>query len=511
MNLIEINASIFDKLKNKKIILCVNVKGYFRELEQKYHVLNRVAFVVDNYDRKQGYTECEEYRFPVYSFDYLNNINIDNYLILITSEYYEEVYRQGEGMFPDYINTTIYYYADARIHYYNYYRNLFKNKPLENKIIFCSGARKAYNIESGEFDDNSLALFEYMLENKLNTTYQLVWVVLNPEKYKQKYSKYENVSFLPYRWSESKDINERRTYYVNICLAKYFFFTQATDIATHRREGQIRVQLWHGQGIKSRALFTHDEYRYEYMTVMSEKYGDMHAEIFGLRKDQILVTGNPKQDWLYHPFDKGIFEVLEIPKADKYVFWLPTMRDSKAESFGDKTIYSDTGLTILESKQQLDRINKLLNGWNMVLIIKQHPFEKYDLRVANLYSNIVVLNNDMLSNRNININQLLGYADALISDYSSAAIDYMLLDRPIAFAIPDLDVYKSSRKLHFDNLDEWLPGIQITTESQFCDFIKEVRDGVDSGKKLRQNAFNKLGKWRDDNNCKRVLEALHII
>ena len=117
----------------------------------------------------------------------------------------------------------------------------------------------------------------------------------------------------------------------------------------------------------------------------------------------------------------------------------------------------------------------------------------------------------MLSNRNININQLLGYADALISDYSSAAIDYMLLDRPIAFAIPDLDAYKSSRKLHFDNLDEWLPGIQITTESQFCDFINEIRDGVDSGKKLRKNAFNKLGKWRDDNNSKRVLEALHVI
>lgn len=88
-------------------------------------------------------------------------------------------------------------------------------------------------------------------------------------------------------------------------FGKIFLFTQATDIATHRREGQIRVQLWHGQGIKSRALFTHDEYRYEYMTVMSEKYGDMHAEIFGLRKDQILVTGNPKQDWLYHPLIKG--------------------------------------------------------------------------------------------------------------------------------------------------------------------------------------------------------------
>lgn len=164
-------------------------------MDKKYHVLNRVAFVVDNYDRKQGYTECEGYRFPVYSFDYLNNINIDDYLILITSEYYEEVYRQIKGMFPDHINTTIYHYADARIHYYNYFSNKFKEKPLENKIIFCSGARKAYNIESGEFDDNSLALFEYMLENKLNMTYQLVWVVLHPEKYTQKYSQYENVYF----------------------------------------------------------------------------------------------------------------------------------------------------------------------------------------------------------------------------------------------------------------------------------------------------------------------------
>ena len=511
MNLMEINASTLEELKNKKIILCVNVKGYFQELEKKYHVLNRVAFVVDNYDRKQGYTECEGYRFLVYSFDYLSNINIDDYLILITSEYYEEVYRQIEGMFPDHINTTIYHYADARIHYYNYFSNIFKDKPLENKIIFCSGARKAYNIESGEFDDNSLALFEYMLENKLNTTYQLVWVVLNPEKYKQKYSKYDNVSFLPYRWSESKDMNERKTYYENICLAKYFFFTQATDIATHRREGQIRVQLWHGQGIKSRALFTHDEYRYEYMTVMSEKYGELHAEIFGLRQDQILVTGNPKQDWLYHPLDKRIFDVLGIPKADKYVFWLPTMRDSKTEVLSDNSINSDTGLSILEDECQLDRVNDQLRQSSMVLVIKRHPFEKCNTHMVKTYSNIVILDNTMLRDRNIHINRLLGYADALISDYSSAAIDYMLLDRPIAFAIPDLAAYKSSRKLHFDNLDEWLPGIQITTESQFCDFINEIRDGVDSGKKLRENAFNKLGKWRDDNNSKRVLEALHVI
>lgn len=41
-------------------------------------------------------------------------------------------------MFPDHINTTIYHYADARIHYYNYFSNKFKEKPLENKIIFVA-------------------------------------------------------------------------------------------------------------------------------------------------------------------------------------------------------------------------------------------------------------------------------------------------------------------------------------------------------------------------------------
>ena len=45
----------------------------------------------------------------------------------------------------------------------------------------------------------------------------------------------------------------------------------------------------------------------------------------------------------------------------------------------------------------------------------------------------------------IPVNRILGKADALISDYSSAAIDYLILDRPIGFLLKDVEEYGNSR------------------------------------------------------------------
>ena len=50
-------------------------------------------------------------------------------------------------------------------------------------------------------------------------------------------------------------------------------------------------------------------------------------------------------------------------------------------------------------------------------------------------SNIVILSNEQLYHMDIQTNEILMHADALISDYSSVAVDYLLLDRPIAFTL----------------------------------------------------------------------------
>ena len=49
------------------------------------------------------------------------------------------------------------------------------------------------------------------------------------------------------------------------------------------------------------------------------------------------------------------------------------------------------------------------------------------------------------------MSDLLLIADLLITDYSSSAGDFVLLDRPVILYQPDLDAFmKSDREMHFD-------------------------------------------------------------
>ncbi len=333
-----------------------------------------------------------------------------------------------------------------------------------------------------DFADNARALFESALQIGLNHTYELVWIVKNPKEFNQ-YDSMDNVSFLSFDWSVSGQQEKRDAYYSALCLAKYIFFTDAYGFARNCRKDQIRVQLWHGCGFKTRVNFVRCERRYEYTTVISDLYADIHADIYGLRKDQVLVTGYAKQDWLFHP-GKEDMEKLHIPKAERYIFWLPTFRftESKLEQLNEYVLESETGLPILNTTEKMNCLNALLSKKNIVLIVKLHPFQNRDKIHCENCTNIYLVENDDMVEQDIPINRLLGQADALISDYSSAAVDFMLLDRPIAFMLEDV-----------------------------CTFVEEVADNRDITADKRRVLRSRMHKYCDDHNCRRILEIFNIL
>ena len=246
------------------------------------------------------------------------------------------------------------------------------------------------------------------------------------------------------------------------------------------QKDQLRIQLWHGCGFKTRVNFVRCEERYEYTTVISDLYADIHADIYGLRKDQVLVTGYAKEDWLFHP-RRADLEKLQIPKADQYIFWLPTFRSTerKLAQLNEYELVSETGLPIVNTRENMERLNVILRNEGIVLLVKIHPFQDREAVHCEDYSNIILLENEDLFNQDIPINRLLGWADALISDYSSAAVDYMLLDRPIAFMLEDVEEYEQSRGFVFDNIREWLPGKEIFTFEDICSFVEEIAGQCD--------------------------------
>lgn len=391
------------------------------------------------------------------------------------------------------------------------YRKRYETIPLENIILFRSGPIRSAYVPGTDFSDNARALFEYMIANRYNETYKLVWLVKYPEEFAE-YAKLPNVEFISMDGEDSDNEAERECYYHALCLAKYIFMTDAYGFAQNSRKDQVRVQLWHGCGFKTRVNFSRCENRYEYTTVVSELYADIHADIYGLRKDQVLVTGYAKQDWLRQPYEDGIFSIFGRPEASKVVFWLPTFRmaENQLSNLNQYEINPETGLPIVSRKSQLEELNHLLAELDILLIIKLHPFQK-NLLVADCdYSNIVLIRNEDMIKNDWVINRLLASADAMISDYSSAAVDFLSLDRPLAFTLDDVEEYENSRGFVFENIRDWLPGKEVFDFDGFCGFIQEVADGQDTMKEKRQSLSAKMLKYNDNRNCERILAAIGI-
>ncbi len=500
-----------ESIADKGIVCYKKSEPYLRELCAQFPFQDRLICIIDENKRKQGELLFCGRRLPVMDLSGLSQINWTENILLITDGYYREGYEvlcQTPSVAENV--DTIYYFANRDTECELEYRERYQNHALENIIVFRSGTAASVYVKGLDFSDNARALFEYMLAQGYNERYQLIWLVKNPQEF-DKWRNHKNVEFLSFDWSVSENREERDRYYRALCLAKYIFFTDACGFARNCRPDQTRVQLWHGAGFKKRANFVHSEKRYEYMTVVSEVYSKIHQEVFGLRADQMLVAGCAKEDWLFSPV-KDWQEKLGVAKARKYIFWLPTFRTAKAglENLNEYDLEGQTGLPIVRTHEELSQLDGLLRSLDMVLVLKLHPVQNRDKIGMVDMGNIVALDNDLLADLDIQINRLLGDADAMISDYSSAAVDYLVLDRPIGFTLDDVEEYGESRGFIFPDIKEWLPGKELFSFEDFCSFVREIGADVDSTGEKRRLLKEKMHRYGDGNNCKRIVEALGI-
>ena len=511
MKLITITDRILEENKEKNTLFVGRSPEYFFEMFAKYPNMKRPIAILDSNPRKWGMCKVMGKEIPVYGLTYLESIDLTNVLIVITDDYYKEYFKKLQSMMAaEGEIQCVYFFPNTETSYELEYRRKYEYVSLENILVFRSGPHASAYVKGMDFSDNARALFEYALSICLNEKYELIWIVNNPKEF-EAYKKYRNVSFLPYEASVSEDKSIRDEYYRVLCLAKFFFFTDAYGFVRNCRSDQVRVQLWHGCGYKKRLSRVACKSRYDYMTVTSDLYARLHAWEFGLRSDQMLVTGNPKTDWLFE--DGNIWgKLLNIPMAQKYIFWLPTYRFSEKsyEKPIDGRLSEKTGLPLISSIDELYIVNEILIRHDVVLVLKLHPFQDRSIVNVKGFSNIVLLDNKTLIDCDIQINQLLGMADALISDYSSTAVDYLILDRPMAFTINDLGDYDTRRGFIFDDIKSFLPGYLISTVDEFMCFVEEVVCGKDSMAEKRKDILKKFHKNVDKNSCKRVMKTLGI-
>ena len=128
----------------------------------------------------------------------------------------------------------------------------------------------------------------------------------------------------------------------------------------------------------------------------------------------------------------------------------------------------------------------------------------------NKYTNIITVNDDAIHQMGLQLYQYIMLADLLITDYSSVATDFLLLDRPMIFTLDDFEDFKKSRGLCFDDAKQYLPGYHVYDETELKQAIYEASNGDDRYEEKRKEALSLMHQHLDGQSSQRILDLVRL-
>ena len=337
------------------------------------------------------------------------------------------------------------------------------------------------------FRDNVKAVYDYLIEENYNKKFKIF---------------ISSDSLLPHSTPSNVKAIDCKRGVLKYFTAGHVFYCQG-KIPIYPASKQYVVQMWHGTPFKGnnsrgdrnatvRPFYTH-------VLSPSAYYEQIFIDNFFVNKENVAICGQPRTDVMF----EGNLLPIEFESFDKLVFWMPTYR--KSTVLGDEDVKQESVIPIFTMEELYDLDHKL-KTLNMCLLIKLHPLQDLDLYKTVQYNNIILLSGPDFEKTGWDLYRLLSKADALISDYSSVFFDYMLMDRPIGFAIDDIEEYKENRGFVVEDPEYFMAGEKIRTKDDFYQFIDHVANGEDPYKEQRNEVNRITHTFLDGKNCKRALE-----
>lgn len=330
--------------------------------------------------------------------------------------------------------------------------------------------------------DNTLGVYEKMLDSNLHYKYKIVWFI-----YKQEEREYPKVYNVSYVYIDSQLIIDKMRRFYLLSRAKCVISCNAT-FATNG-EKQFNMYLNHGTPLKDTKKYISINQSCNYVINQSKAIEDIMVKCYKVEKKQLVYLGYPRNDYL---FSKKPSKDIMFPdyKFAKIIMWMPTFRQHKVGGRVDSTKTFKFGIPILSSDDDLEKLNNFLNESNLLLIIKPHPSQDISYLLNQSMSNLHILYDDQLFQKGVYLYELLGQMDALITDFSSVYFDYLLLDKPIGLTIDDLDEYTDQVGLLYNYYDV-MKGEYINSIQDLIIFLEMVRDDVDN-KKIERDGIKRL-------------------
>lgn len=349
----------------------------------------------------------------------------------------------------------------------------------ENTIfIYCA---------NGNLEDNSEALFYYLVENGYTNKYKIICGVEEPKIYKYNDP---NILFIP----------KRKCIFQYMQSTHVFYSMGKMPIRPTAR--QTVINMWHGIPLKRIGKLSKigngEEFFFTYVCASSQLFVPVMAQAFGCPESNVIICGEPKADVLF---------TKKKESEHKLIVWAPTFRQSKFLGYNDSKCDQILPLFV---EQEWKELNDELKKNDVNMVVKLHPLQDISGVLNVHFSNLRIYSDSEFKKENQNLFYLMSQADGLISDYSGVYLNFLVLNRPICFALADLNEYANTRGFVFDDPLEYMPGVHALKKEDIYDFIKDISLGIDRFGNERKRVNDLVNYYKDGSNCERVLSYSHV-
>ena len=323
------------------------------------------------------------------------------------------------------------YFERARIRYHCSLMTRARAKQgiAPKKVVFSS-------FRAGSYSDNPRAISEKLHE--MYPAAEIVWLFNDPEAKRALVPDYVRVVNADVETS-LPELGTARIWVDN--FAKRYYLPLD-------KERQVYLNTWHGDRAFKKIGYDvkgPHEYRLEedcHCMIAGSDFGArMMRSAFNFHGD-LLVNGSPRNDRLVNYRQEeadAIRAKLGIDRETHLLLYAPTFRDTTAKEQAQPAT--------MDLKRTLQALERRTGG-RWLCLFRAHYLALKGLDLSEVRDRML----DMTKYEDMT--DLLMIADALLTDYSSCAMDFCLLGRPIYLFQSDIEAYTTQdREMYFDMKD----------------------------------------------------------
>lgn len=270
------------------------------------------------------------------------------------------------------------------------------------------------------------------------------------------------------------------------------------------------VQLWHGKGFKRTghdSPYSLQRYNkitspqmlktYDAIIAASPYIKKLMGSLFKAKEDTIHIAGLPRHDVLFHEVKHS--EIDMIPELDekvadlrkkgikKVILYAPTFHPGK----------TDISPTDAADMDDMNTLAKKHNAYIFVQLHLKHVFN--DQHDARKFSNIDFLEGGY------DMYPTMHNFDALITDYSSIMIDFLLVDKPVILFAYDLEEYKKTMGV-YEDFYKFAPLVKNYSEVRLE--LESIFNESFSHMKTQTKFKNLFFSYPDGDSARRIYERI---